>query len=486
MRVVFLASECAPLAKVGGLADVVGSLPKALERLGNEIAIIIPRYGNLDTKKYKLTLVKKNLEVEFNKKVEKFNLYKTKLPQSNDIEIYLIENPIISSDGVYLDPSATSLGGGKEESVRFSFFSKAALEVLLNIVDTCDVIHLNDWHVSIVPALIKQNFSRFEKLHKAAIVLTIHNLGHSYQGISDISILKVLELNLMGPQDLAWNYENDGINFLMEGILGSDMVSTVSPSYAKEITTAEYCEGLCDVIKIKEHRMRGILNGIDYQIFDPQKDPAIFANYSIENFPNGKLANKRSLQKETGLPQNDDMLIGLVSRIDDQKGIDLVIEAIPRLAEMSVQLIILGTGVKEYEEILKKLAKNSNSFKFFALFDAKLASKIYAASDVFLMPSKFEPCGLGQMISMRYGTLPIVRATGGLKDTVEDGSTGFVFEKYSSSELVEAVQRTMQKFSQKGIWNDMIKLAMQKDFSWQRSAQEYVKLYEEAVKIHNY
>ncbi|MEM3063574.1 MAG: glycogen/starch synthase [Nitrososphaerota archaeon] len=483
-KVGFLASECNPIAKVGGLADIVGSLPKYLEKLDIKPFIVIPNYGIIDRKKFSQKLVFDSLTVKFNGEIEKFSVFETNLPQSKNIRVYLIQHPLLSDNGIYLSTAATA--DSKMEVERFTFFSIAALKFLISNFSDVDIIHLNDWHTSIVPYLIKTN-SEFVVLRGKALVLTIHNMGHAYQGISDISILKVLGGDLESiKRDLGWNARVGRIDYLEQGIIGADLVNTVSPTYAKEIATPEFCEGLCKVIAKKGERVRGILNGIDYDVFNPLKDKALHTNYSVSNWKEGKRANKLHLQKLANLFVDEKlMLIGMVSRLDEQKGFDLVIKALPEIIEkMPIQLVILGTGKPRFSTALERFNKEYHGrFAYFNLFDVDLASKIYGGCDAFLMPSKFEPCGLGQMIASHYGTPPIVRNTGGLSDSVEDGVTGFKFTDYKSEALVSAVNKALLYFRSPANWAKIVEIGMKRDFSWHKSAKEYVKLYQDDVKL---
>ncbi len=407
----FLASECNPIAKVGGLADVVGSLPKALEKLDIKPFVVIPRYGIIDKKKFPQKLTFSHLTVEFDQKEEKFSVFETNLPQSQ-VKVYLIEHPLLSNNGIYLSAAATA--DSLKEVKRFTFFSMASLALLTRLGEI-DIIHLNDWHTALVPYLITKH-KEFESLAKIPLVLTIHNMGHAYQGISDISILKVLDINLTTTGDLAWDAKSGTIDYLEQGILGADLVNTVSPSYAREIATPEFCEGLCEVVAKKGKRVRGILNGIDYELFNPATDANLKANYSVKDWPQAKKINKAYLQQRANLIQDEKaLLIGMVSRLDEQKGLDLVLQAAPEIFKRPVQMIVLGTGKPRYMHAFENFSRvYQGLFSYFGIFDSQLASQIYAGADAFLMPSKFEPCGLGQMIASRYGTVPIVRSTGGL------------------------------------------------------------------------
>lgn len=480
MTVVFVASECAPIAKVGGLADVVGSLPKALEKLGVEVKIILPFYGIIDRNKYQPEKIG-NFEAFFDDQLENFGVFKTLLPNSQ-VEVFLIENPLYSG-GVYLAADATPKG--IDEVKRFSFLSLAALEFLKTAPFEIDVIQSHDWHTALIPTLLQAKFAN-SKLKKAATVLTIHNLGAKYQGIAKGGFLHSLDLEPEAILPLRL-LKRVGIfkrlNLLEEGIGKADFLNTVSPKYASEILTEEFGGRLAPILNQKRDRLVGILNGIDYGVFDPKKDPKIKKNYDLSIWPEGKKANKKALEERLGFDHDGKILAGMVSRLDDQKGLDLVLQVMDEIKEMGIKLAILGKGDPRFERRFGRFCKKnpkdaSCTFKF----DPNLANLIYAGSDIFLMPSRFEPCGLGQMIAMRYGTVPIVRDVGGLHDTVRDGETGFKFKNYDTGSLVVAVKRAKETFENKASWSKMVDNAMREDFSWAKSAKEYVKLYEKAVE----
>lgn len=480
IKVVFTASECSPIAKVGGLADVVGSLPKALTKLGIDVKIVIPKYGIIDTREFPAKLVFENLEVFFNHKLENFNIWKTRLPNT-EIEVFLVEHPILSSNGIYLDPTATPKG--VTEINRFAFFSEVVVKFLDEVVGDVNIIHCNDWHTGIIPDLIKVNFPPPHNLAKVATVLTIHNLGAAYQGVADPAILYVLDLDFESLPQIERDVATGYVNFLQQGIESANILTTVSPAYAAETQTQEFGGKLAPILQRRRQVLYGILNGIDYEIFNPKTDKNLVKNYDLKSWVDGKRANKNFLAKKLGLKGDNGVLIGMVTRLDEQKGLDLVFEALPKFAQMKVNFVILGKGdpkleARFWQYCQKNPANLSCNFKF----DPALASLIYAGADLFLMPSRFEPCGLGQMIAMFYGTLPVVRDVGGLHDTVEDGVTGFKFGPFTTFALVSAVERAITEFKNKNSWVEMVETAMTKDFSWDKSAVEYVKLYEKALK----
>ncbi len=446
MKILFAAAECAPFVKIGGLADVVGSLPKALGKLGADIAVILPYYESVSVKDK--TKIKSGIEIEFDQKTVKVDLWQTTLPKS-DIPLILVSNDQYFSGEPY-----------SGEDSRFLFFSKVVAEVapLMNF----DLVHCHDWHTGLVPYLLK-----------GKTIFTIHNIA--YQGV-----FKSKEVNRLIGSD----FKTEEVNSIRIGIENADLVTTVSPNYAKEILTAEFGFGLEDALEKRKDDLFGIINGIDLDQFSPEKDSLIPRNYSIESLELKK-ENKIALQEECFSRVDLDVpLIGMVTRIADQKGFDLLKEALPEMKQENLQLVVLGTGAKEYEKMLEEEArKNPLKISVGLRFDDALARRIYAGSDLFLMPSHFEPCGLGQMIAMNYGSIPIVRGVGGLKDTVKPNSTGFVFFDKSAQSLVSEIRKALTLFKDQDVWRKMQRDAMNQDFSWNNSAKEYLKLYERVLQL---
>ncbi len=471
LKILFLAAEITPVAKVGGLGDVVGALPKNLAELNADLKIIIPFYNLIDKKKYRIKKINKKIIILTGNKKEIVGLWQTYLPQTK-IPIYLIKHKYFKYKEVYLCDGKKMEDGkyadDKTDIKRFSFFTRAALEAVKAINFRPDIIHLHDWHVALAPAMIKNDY--FFKNTKT--IYTIHNLAN--QGIAKPQIVGFSKLNPNLPIIKA-DLKNGDINFMVQGILGADIITTVSPAYAKEILRHYQGAGLDNILRKRKKDLYGILNGIDTDFFNPTKDKLISRRYSTKNIKE-KTKNKLILQKKLGLPQNKNTaVIGLVSRLVWQKGINLIIK---KLAKLNCQFIFLGTGEKKYEEQLKKLAKKyPRQFSAQITFNEALAHQIYAGADIFLMPSLFEPCGLGQIIAMRYGTIPIVRKTGGLADTVTP-STGFVFKKFDSSSLYKTLQNILSTYyNQPKIWRQLQINGMKKDFSWKKSAKEYLRLY---------
>jgi len=442
MKVLFIASECAPIAKVGGLADVVGSLPKSLKKIGVDISVLIPFYGAIKLKKEKIKLVLKEAAVFFDGKEEKFNLWQTFLPKSK-VPVFLIENNKYFKGNVYIETDASS-GGSATEAKRFFFLSVVGIKLAETL--KVDILHCHDWHTAIIPFLIKKEKLQLKNL------LTIHNL--QYQGLYPYKIVNQL-LNTKFTKD---------VSCLKQGILNAKIITTVSPTYAKEILTKEYGAELEPVLLKRKNYLHGILNGIDK------------INYSLDK----KQADKRKLQKICKLAQNPKIpIISLVGRLAEQKGFDILNPILNKLGKMDLQLIVLATGDPRYEKALIKAEKKfPDKLSINLKFDAKLAQQIYAGADMFLMPSRFEPCGLGQMIAMSYGTVPIVRATGGLKDTVKNLKTGFVFKNYISQELLNVIKKALKVFQNKKTWKQIQVNGIKQYFSWNKSAKKYLEIYQ--------
>lgn len=463
MKILFLASECAPFAKVGGLADVVGALPKALKNLGIDVRICLPKYQVLDLEKHKFSLLAKDIVV----KDEKVNIYQGFLPESQVI-VYLLESEkYLSQNGIYF-----------KEIPRFLFFPRAVLEIFPPLNWFPDVIHCHDWHAALVPLLLKLK----TKNPKFKTLLTIHNLAQQGKWQAK-KIFAFLNLKGKEIESLKLRDKEGDFNILQQGILNTDLINTVSPAYAKEVLTAEYGQGLEGWLLKRKNEFSGILNGIDEKKFNPASDSNLKTNYSWQNLER-KIENKVHLQEELSLNKNQQTpLSGFVGRLDSQKGIDLIMAIIPELIKNNCQLAILGAGNPDYEKKLRQLSeKYSQNVSVQIKFDPVLAQKIYAGADIFLLPSRFEPCGLVQMIAMRYGTLPVARKIGGLADTVEEGKTGFLFEEYTAEDFWRAVEKALAIYPDKKKWQKLMVAAMKKDFSWQKSASAYRQLYQQLVQ----
>ncbi|MBU2235832.1 glycogen synthase [Patescibacteria group bacterium] len=485
IKVLLVASELTPFAKVGGLADVVGALPKALRQLGVDARIVMPKYGVIDEEKYELKKVVKEIKVPYKNKEEAIAIWKATLPGSS-VPVYLIDHPeYLGENDIYYG----DIGGNfAKETRRFTFFARSVLEIFGPLKWTPDIIHCHDWHASILIPLMKILHSKEKDYQDFPTLLTIHNLA--FQGkYPPEKVFKNLGVTEDDWPTLKERFgKNNDINYLQQAILNSDNINTVSPTYAKEILTEEFGEGMEETLAKRRGDLYGILNGIDRDRFNPETDTQIKINFSLKTIEK-KGENKLYLQKIVGLPENKDIpVIGMVSRLTDQKGLDLILEIIDELATLEVQMVFLGTGDKALEDKLEESTqKYPRKIAARIEFDAVLAQQIYAGADLFFMPSRFEPCGLGQMISMRYGTVPIVRATGGLKDSVvnynpQSGTgTGFVFQNYESSELLAVTKKSLKMYEEKEFWKKLVASCLNQDFSWAQSAQKYIELYEKSL-----
>jgi starch synthase len=477
MKIMLVAAEVAPLAKTGGLADVAGSLPKALKALGHDIRIILPAYPAIDIASMGFENTGKTVQVRAGDKTDVGEIFEGKL---GEVIVYLIKcDSFFNRPGIYGPP-----GGGDfpDNASRFSFFCNATLETLKVLSFQPEIIHCNDWHTGLIPGLLRTRYKQDPFYQTIRTLYTIHNLG--YQGVFSLTDLEGLGLDPCLLTENGYLHESKA-NFMKGGIMLADALNTVSPNYAREIQTADCGFGLNQFISQRREQVFGILNGIDYEEWNPVVDPYLTKTFSVNSLKN-KEENKLALQRELGL--NADVstpVLGLVSRLAEQKGIDLLVQALPILLQnTNLQFVGLGTGENKYEDMLQELAKEyPRQMRIELHYNEILAHRIYAGSDLLVIPSRYEPCGLSQMISLRYGTIPIARATGGLADTVVDYSpltgkgNGFVFENQNREELQIAVQRALKVFSNETVWGELMVRAMQLDYSWKNSALEYLALY---------
>ncbi len=473
MRVLFLAAESAPLVKVGGLGDVIGSLPKALRGLGHDVRVAIPGYGAIDWLRHPAGL-SATLRVPHSGGDQIAEIYET---QPEGVPIYLVSGPPIPKDNrVY--------GSGiEEDGPKFIFFSLAGLWATQALGWKPDVVHAHDFHAAGAVYWLGTHGRRNEFFRSVASLLTIHNLIHTGEGAG----------RFLG----AYGFEkSDSILFLPErlrdslfalGILHAERLSTVSPTYAREILTPEHGHGLERVLRARQEKLAGVLNGIDPDLWNPATDTALRQTYDAESLE-GRAANKTALQEEAGLSTGSRIpLLAAVSRLDPQKGSDIALPAIRRWLEIGGEFVLLGTGNPSLERefaLLERAYPGRASVRL--RFDAPFARRIYAGADFLLIPSRHEPCGLTQMIAMRYGAVPVARRTGGLADTITDvgdpGGTGILFDQYSTDALAHALERALRVYSHDGVWTDLQRRGMAKDFSWERSARDYAALYELAVR----
>lgn len=472
-KILFVTSEAHPLIKTGGLADVSSSLPKALAQLGQDIRLILPNYRSL----------KLNDEVQERSSFEigshKVRILETILPESS-VPVFLVDCPELFgiAGNPYVDTHGHPYSNNAE---RFALFCRAAIEVAMNRAHLDwkpDIVHCNDWQTGLVPAILSLEYQCPQT------VFTIHNMA--YQGLFSGLTAAALQIppQLLSPDGLEFH---GMMSFIKGGIAYADKVTTVSPTYAQDIQTAALGYGLEGLLIYRNDDLLGIINGIDDE-WNPEHDGLITRTYNVHSLTD-KAVNKSSLQARLNLPQDENVLVlGLISRLVEQKGIDLILDCISQILNLPVQIVMLGSGDKNFEIRLQRFARAyPHKMALTIGYNESLAHLIEAGSDVFLMPSRFEPCGLNQMYSQRYGTLPIVRKTGGLADTVVDtlpetianhSATGFVFDAEQSGALVEAIKRAVLLYDFKDVWKGLQKNAMQLDFSWQSSAEQYLKLYE--------
>ncbi len=479
MKILFAAAEVAPFSKAGGLSDVVGSLPKALEK-DAEIAIFTPLHGCIDMKKWNIKEIENSeMWITFGSSPQKFKLFMTKLPNTN-INVFFVQNDWYFSCFQEVYPKWLDT---RYEHERYVAFSLATLEYAKQLNFKADIIHSNDWHTAMIPLYIKANYKFDEFWKDTKNVFEIHNLA--YQGIWFEDILDFANMR----KDIVyneWGCEHYGrVNWMKGAINYADKVVVVSPKYADEILGAEYGEGMDYTLRGQTHKVTGILNGIDYEVFNPKTDKSLVKKYDIKSLKN-KEENKKAVLKEFGLEYNPERpLIALISRLVDQKGLDLIRSAENDLRNMNADFIFLGSGDKNYENLFIWLSNNTPNIRTYVGYRGDLANLIYAGSDFFLMPSKFEPCGLSQLIAMRYGSLPIVRATGGLDNTVVgyplNDSTGFKFWAYDGCAMKDAIYCALEVYKDKYTFNAMRESAMKSDFSWKESAKKYLEMYKSLV-----
>ncbi len=489
LRIVMLAAEAAPFVKVGGLGDVIGALPKALEKLGAKLAVVIPAYRSVLSGQFDVHFCRRasGFDVSMKSDIEPASVFQTKFEGTN-IDLYLIgSRKYFDRDGIYDDPETKE--GYADNMQRFVFFMKAAMELLPRLDHSVDIIHCHDSHTALVPGLIRTAYGTNPFYAGVRTLLTIHNLA--YQGIHTKEALDYVGID-SGQFSPMSPYEFWGkVNFLKAGIQLADKVNTVSRTYALEIQSSpEMGMGLEGVLRTRREDLCGIINGIDYAEWNPETDRFIPARYSHRDL-SGKAVCKKRLLEHFGLPQSHKRtpLIGIVSRLADQKGFDLIEEAIEELTALDLQLVVLGTGQQKYHDLFRQLASRYPGKIAVRLdFDDSLAHWIEAGSDMFLMPSRFEPCGLNQLYSFRYGTVPIVRATGGLADTVipYDGQrgSGFSFRGYSSAEMMDAIKQALNVYADPARWQVLAKRIMVQDWSWDRSAGSYMQLYRSILAMH--
>ncbi len=472
MKILMVSSEVAPYAKSGGLGDVLGALPQALARMGNEVAVVLPKYGAIKEEYLNQMYYKFFIYVPLgwrNKYCGVFELIK------DGVKYYFIDNEYYFGDKELYKWN---------DLERFAFFDKAALEILKGIDFKPDIIHCHDWQAGMIPVLLDAYYRADGFYSDIKTMFTIHNLR--YQGLYSVeAVSDFFSVNMGYFTDDKLEFHGCA-NLLKAGLVYSNLITTVSPTYAEEIKTPLGGERLDGLLRARENSLSGIINGIDYDEYNPRRDELIFEKYNLNNFRNGKKANKLALQQQLGLPQDGEkVMIGLVSRLVDQKGLDLISAVMDDLMGMDIQFVVVGTGEEKYENMFRHYAWcNPEKMSANIMFSNEMAHKVYAACDLFLMPSLFEPCGLGQLIALSYGTIPIVRETGGLKDTIKayneftGEGNGFSFAEYNAHDMLHTIRRAVDFFSNKDIWYKIVRRAMKENFSWEESAKKYIELYE--------
>lgn len=474
MKVLFVASEAVPFIKTGGLADVAGSLPKALVAEGVDIRVVLPKYGSIPDKwKEKMTQVGSiTVPVSWRDKYAGVDML-----EYEGVTYYFIDNEeYFKRDGLY---------GYFDDAERFAFFSRAVLNVLPMLDFWPDVIHSNDWHAAMVNVFLKLDHIGDARYADIKTIFSIHNL--KYQGVFPKSIMN----DVLG---LDWKYFNNGdlefydaVNYMKAGIIYADLVGTVSRTYATEIQYDYFGENLDGLLRKRANALFGIVNGIDYDTCNPATDKNLVVNYSAADWSR-KVENKLALQKELGLPEGRDIpMLAMVTRLVDAKGLDLLVRVMDELMQTEeCQFVLLGTGDTRYEEWFKGLqGRFPNKVSANIRFSNQLAQHIYASADIFLMPSVYEPCGIGQLIALRYGTVPLVRATGGLKDTVipynkyTGEGNGFIFENINAHDMLYVIKQALETYHNPGVWRALVDNAINSDYSWKKSALEYIEHYEQ-------
>lgn len=481
-KVLIAASEIVPFAKTGGLADVAGALPKVLGKIGSEVRTVMPLYKSIDRKEFKLKKVGEHFFVPIAGEMVEVGLWSVRDQESKSITYFIECDRYFGRNEMYQENGVDY----PDNDERFALFSRSVLEMLKIIDYKPDIIHCNDWQTGLIPAYLKVIYSEDEYFKNISTVITIHNIA--YQGLFHHMTMEKIGLpwEIFNPEGVEfWGH----VNFLKAGLVYADVINTVSETYAREIQSSdEFGKGLEGLLRYRTEDVYGILNGIDYDIWNPGTDGFIASNFTEKDL-RSKNRCKKALQREQELSTDNMPMIGLISRLTDQKGFDLIAGALDEIMAMDVQFVVLGTGEPKYHDLLTEMAEKYKDRMSVTLgFDNPLAHKIYAGSDIFLMPSLFEPCGLGQMIALRYGSLPLVHKTGGLADTITDfdedpiTGNGFSFMEYTAEALIDAVKRALELYNNKRKWNSIVKTCMQQDFSWKKSAEKYMELYEKVIE----
>jgi starch synthase len=482
LRVLLVTPEAVPFAKTGGLADVAGALPGYLQALGCQLTMVMPYYRMVKESGFPLRYLGQEIEIPIGDEILRADIYHIQMNQ--DIPVYFIgRDEFFDRENLY----STSRGDYFDNAERFIFFSKAVILLCQLLSFSPEIIHHHEWQTGLIPAYLRSVYQNNPLFSHTAIMFTIHNIA--YQGIFKKEKFRLtgLPMEMYNPEGIEfW----ERINFMKAGIVYADIINTVSQKYAEEIQTSEYGYGLDGILRKRKEDLYGILNGVDYQDWDPSRDPHLNSRYDPKNL-SGKRECKKDLLKEFDLPPSLENfpLLGMVSRLADQKGFDLLAEILEELFTLDIGFVLLGTGEHKYHDLFTQVARRYPQKAAVRIaYDDRLAHKIEAGSDFFLMPSKYEPCGLNQIYSLKYGTIPIVRATGGLDDTIVnyDPATGkgngFKFNRYDAQEFLNQIKVAIGFYFQPKHWKQLLQNAMAEDFSWQRSASSYLQLYQKAME----
>ncbi len=473
MKILYVTSEANPYAASGGLGDVLGALPLTVAEANpdSEVSVIMPLYGSMK-EEYRKKLVKvKDIFFKYAWRNTGASIFKI---ENNGVTYYFVENHYYFDRG--------RLYGEYDDAERFAFFSLAVLEFIVQSGNVPDLLHANDWQSALTVIYLKTKFSSIDIMKTIRTVYTIHNI--EYQGKFDSAILG----DIFALDGYANIVEYGGCINLMKGALTvSDYITTVSPNYAYELNHDFFAFGLADVVRGVRGKFSGVINGIDYDYFSPESGGDIDFSYSLSDVKEGKRKNKLAFQKEVGLEENADIpLVVMITRLATAKGIDLVAAIIDELLREDLQFVILGTGEETYEDMFSELEKRHNNVKALIKFDRVISKKMYASADIFVMPSKSEPCGLAQMIACSYGTVPVVRAVGGLFDSIKpygsESENGFTFDNYNAHELLFTIKKALDLYKNKDAWDDLVKKAKTTDFSWKNSADKYIKIYKKLLE----
>jgi starch synthase len=481
LHVAFVSAEVSPYAKLGEMADVASSLPKHLSSLGLEVSLFMPKYRKPEIDSLPKELILDHLPVSLGERKVKAKISRG---EEGKIDLYFVDNPkYFWRDHIY----GTGTGEYLDNDERFVFFCRAVLEFLLKNRMKVDIIHCNNWPTSLIPVFLKTFYSRKKQFKDTATVLTLHNVAYQGEFPQDSLVLMGLNWNFFHPRQLSLNGK---FNFLKAGVMFSDVLNTVSSTYRREILTKKHGLGLAEVLNRRKDVFFSIRNGIDYEVWNPETDPFIASNYSFSRL-DAKRANKLDLIKEFGLlPKPKTPVVGIVSYMRKHKGFDILLEAMDELLQMDMALVILGQGEERYENSLINIQRKHPERVAVRLeMNPVLVHKVTAGADIFLIPSLYEPCGLNQLYSFRYATVPVVRATGGLDETVKPfhpgtkKGNGFIFKEYTAESLVKALKEALKYFQKPRLWNRIIAAGMKEDFSWKKAAKRYINLYRTALEI---